>query len=620
MTLSPRWWPRAALTLARTYGLRGGVLRARHELRRAIGRFRATPIEARAADTDPPADHPFRVDAERLADATDAAAARERADRVAGGEHQAYRWDWRPLPADAAAWLRHPATGRSREPVPWWRIPLLDPDFGDIKGVWEPARMAWAYDLVRGYLVTGEDRYARAFHDRFESWAASSPPFRGPHWACGQETAIRAAALLYAEANLAGAPASSPAAKDRIAATLAASGERIHDALGYAISQRNNHGISEATGLVLLGIRFRDRHPSAGRWLATGRKWLDRLVREQFAPDGWYIQHSFNYLRLALDQLVLAHRGLATIGVPPSPAVVDRVAAAVDLLAHVMEPGSGAVPNHGANDGAYTHPITLRGYRDHRPTVTAVCATFDLPLPASIEPDPEVLAWLGADAPRPGAAPGDGVRHGPAGWATAKVGPTHVFLRAGSYRTRPGHIDPLHIDVRFGPREAVVDPGTFSYNAPPLDRELPSARAHNGPLVDGTEPGVRGPRFLWLTWPGARIRGVEWAPPDRATLIAEIPGRVRRHITVTRDGVRVADRALDAAASELTVRWLLHPESDAAVTVEPPAAAARETAWFSPRYGQKLEAPAVLARRAVDGTEGELVSRITPHRQEERQG
>src|SRR5690606_17874546 len=127
---------------------------------------------------------------------------------------------------------------------------------GDIKDLWEPARFGWVYDLVRGYRITGEARYADAFRDRLHDWAASSPPFLGPHWACGQETAIRAVALLYAESNL---PLAGSGALLRD--LLHSSGERIADGLDYALSQHNNHGISEATGLIALGCRFRGSDP-----------------------------------------------------------------------------------------------------------------------------------------------------------------------------------------------------------------------------------------------------------------------------------------------------------------------------------------------------------------------
>lgn len=593
MMLPPARWPTAVATVFRTFGVRGLCLRAAHELRRRLGAFRRVP-RFWVADPYGGGPHPFAVDADALRSATDRQQAVARAERVTAGRYQAFRSRWRALPGDSTDWLRHPDTGRIAEgTLPWWRTRHLDPEFGDIKDLWEPGRFAWAYDLVRGWLVTRDDRYARAFHEHLARWLESSPPFHGPHWSCGQETAIRTAALLYAEANLVEAPSSDPATMTRLAELLAASGERIADAVGYAVSQRNNHGISEAMGLVTLGVRFRDRHPRAGHWLRKGLSLLEKLVREQFAPDGWYIQHSFNYHRLALDQLVVAERALRSVGLGLSRAAWERLAASTELLLAVIDRETGVVPNHGSNDGAFVHPVTLAGYRDFRPVLTAVCSTWGHPLPADVPVDEEVVAWLG---PRPPQGPPleDGVHSGVSGWAVARADGAHVFIRAGRYTSRPGHLDPLHLDVRLDGREVVVDPGTYAYNAPgPWRNGLATAWVHNGPIVDASPPGIRGPRFLWFAWPEAELTRCA-RTADGAVIVAEIPGRARRTVRVTAGRVRVRDQLLDAEASRLAVLWTLHPDADPAMLRLDAGERRRGRGgeavhgWFSAHYGERV--------------------------------
>lgn len=600
--LAPRHLPRAFITVARTFGARGSVLRAKHELNRKTNKFRREPLYSVGMVTRNQ-EHPFHVNAARLAVSTDRDIAIQRGDRVLNGEYEAYRWSWRSLPNSSDEWAKHPSAACGFPTAqPWWKIPHLNPALGDIKDVWEPARFAWAYDLIRPFMVTGDNRYAAAFYDRFTDWLASSSPFMGPHWSCGQETAIRAVALLYAEAALASAPASNSAIAAALANTLSASGERIYDALSYAISQRNNHAISEAMGLIVLGSRFQGEHPEADRWLALGKECLARLISEQFAPDGWYIQHSFTYLRLALDQCTIAQRALRSRGDSLPAEAISRLGAAIELIVSVMDPHTGIVPNHGANDGAFVHPITLAGYRDFRPSLTAACAMFSFPLPAPITPDRETLAWLGLDPPVTGAPIQDGVRTGKSGWAVARVGTTLVFLRAGTYRSRPGHLDPLHIDVRFDGQEVVVDPGTYAYNAPPPWRNaLVTAHVHNGPVLDGDEPGIRGPRFLWYAWPESSIVGTSWTD-GVATITAEVPSRLRRVVHVTSGRVIVEDTVISKEARTARVRWLLSPDADPSIvrvegdsqllTADEHSVAG----WFSPHYGQRL------ATRYVDVT------------------
>jgi hypothetical protein len=483
----------------------------------------------------------------------------------------------------------------------------MDPANGDIKDLWEPARFAWAYDLIRGHLVAPESASDVAFWNAVRNFKDGNPTFLGSHWSCGQETAIRATALLFAEANL-------PADQDQgreVAALLAASAERIDDAIGYAVSQRNNHAISEATGLLLLGRRFlnvggrhlKDAHPMAVRWMEKGRRILERAVPDQFGGDGWYAQHSFTYLRVALDQLALSELALRSVHLGLSQVVKARIRAAFELLLSVVDPGTGQVPNHGPNDGAFVLPITLAPYRDFRPCLTVTAATFGFPLPSDIAVDHEALAWLSLESPERGPAlENPRLAAGSSGWAGTTVGPAFAFLRAGAYRSRPGHMDPLHVDVRFGAEEVIVDPGTFAYSAPPpWNNPLSAARYHNGPLLDDEEPGIRGPRFLWYKWPRAELINAQLID-GTAVLQALVPGRVRRTVRVAGDGVRIEDEVL-VDAGEATIRFLLHPNANPRqVEVEGgfevhEAVEGDPLGWFSPTYGERIPSRAIVIRR-----------------------
>ena len=616
--LSPALWPTAARTLARTFGARGFVLRSAHELRRATSTFRAVPRHEVTLSPQR-ALHPFAIDRDALVASVDRDAAIARAERVVAGEFMAFGSVWRALPSSANGWHGAGADAVFPPDALWWKVSHAAAHGTDVKDVWEAARFAWVYDLVRAFVITRDDRYAAAFHRYFREWLESSPPFRGVHWNCGQETAIRAVALLYAEANLASAPSSDHEALGSLASVLAASGERIADAVGQAISQRNNHAISEAMGMLVLGIRFRGSHPEAVSWAREGQRLLERTILEQFAEDGWYIQHSLTYMRLALDQCLIAQRMLRSSHSSLSQGAIDRLRASVKLLMPLVDPATGIVPNHGHNDGAFVHPIALAEYRDFRPVITAACASFGVPLPRDIPANDEVLAWLGLREPRRAEAFRDGVVQGSSGWAAARLGGGNVkvFVRAGSYTSRPGQIDPLHIDVRFDSRELVVDAGTFSYNSPPPWRNaLASGAVHNGPIVDDEEPGIRGPRFLWYVWPSARIIRAEMEG-DEAVIVAEIPDRVRRTVRVAADRVVVHDKILAPGARRVRVRWLLHPDADPAlVRVEGGSRVveAREGApegWFSPTYGVRVASRYVEVEREV-GKGRDVVTEIVP--------
>jgi hypothetical protein len=573
----------------RNYRWRELWLRGRHEIRRRASGFQLRP---RHQLVDCPAPPPgFTVDRDRLSRSTDLVAALERAELAGGGRYQAYRASWLPLPR-GAAWHRGPAGLDTRADLPWWAVDLWIPERGDLKDLWEPSRFGWVYDLVRGYLLTGDESLIRAFAATVEDWAASNPPFFGVGWACGQEAAIRATALRFAEANF-GDSEAFRGVRELVAALLLATGERIADAIGGALSQRNNHGISEALGLLLVGERFSDHLPVARDWFERGERLLARQIIDQFAPDGWYIQHSFGYARLALEQCVLGAYLLRLRGRSLPAKAERRLVSAIRLLGEAIDGDTGLLPNHGASDGSDVLPISVSGYRDFRPVLSVAAAMFGVPLPSDIPPDGEPLAWLGlTETPRTSRA--DGLVVGPSGWAVIRRGPFRVFLRAGRYASRPGHADALHVDVSWGTREILVDPGTYRYAAPaPWTNALADASVHNGPVV-GTASAVRGSRFLWLSRPHAAIVS-QTRTTEADEVVAEIPGAVRRTVRLDDRGITVRDQFLTLQPTDGRVTWLLGPEAGGIPVVargdsvrRARGTEAASWGWFSPHYGDRV--------------------------------
>ncbi|MGQ0715197.1 MAG: heparinase II/III domain-containing protein [Gemmatimonadaceae bacterium] len=565
----------AAGALWRTFGAAAIRRRAGFEVRKRFSRIPvdAPSVPARIRDDAPPERWPFRPNAKRVARDGAQGEAISRADRVLAGEHHAYRATWRPLPATPDEWNTDLVSGhRYDASAPWFRIPHSTPG-ADIKDAWEPGRFAWAYDLARGWMASRNDRYAQAFWRGFESFRIGCQPYRGAQWACGQETAIRAIALLWAEAALADAPSTTAARQASLRELLYVSGHRIADALDYALSQRNNHGISECTGLLAIGARFRGSDENADAWWRHARAALETQVLDQFAHDGWYAQHSFTYLRLALDQLVHAERVLRASGDSLSAPATERVRSAIRLLSTVIDEATGDVPNHGANDGAFVLPLCTGEFRDFRSSLTAAAATFNVPVPAAVRIDREVLAWLDADPPPAGNTGRSRVIVGESGWVDARLGDVRVFARAGRYRSRPSHIDALHIDIWMDAKPVAVDAGTYRYVGE-WGRRLADERAHNTVTIDGHPMAERGPRFLWLRWPRATIASFnDTGDVITLELINESWGDAgighRRSCRIAHDAVTILDEVSLAPgdARRVSLHWLLDAMRDDVLAV-----------------------------------------------------
>ncbi len=623
----------------RTFGVRGLRERGIFELRRRTGRFRVSPgsVSPLVATAPLPSDWPFVPDRERVRATADRVTGIARADRVLAGEHQAFRWTWMPRPQRDVEWRTHPASGFEYDAaVPWFSVAHFNTQAGDIKDVWEAGRFAWCYDLAKGHLLTGDDSYAECFWRGFESFIEGCPPFSGVQWSCGQETAIRATAWLWAEGAMLDAPSSTSERLGLLRNALVWSAQRVADAIGYAISQRNNHGLSEATALVAIGARFHGAEPSARKWFRDGVRWLEKLIPDQIADDGWYIQHSINYLRLALDQLVTAERALRSRGGGLSPASTERVRSAIRLLGYLIDPASGAPPLYGANDGAYVLPLSTRPYRDFVPSLTAAAATFAAPLPRELAPDAEMLAWLGlAEPKRDDSAPLPGLHVGSSRWFMAVTSGARVFGRAPVYRSRPGHIDPLHVDISLGGRPVASDAGTFRYAAPaPWANGLAEIDVHNTLTIVGLPPARRGPRFLWLTWPTARVVEATIIHDELVRVVMENTSWSahgilhRRTCEIHGGGVTIVDEVTSPPdrPTQVSLQWLIDgPATELSLNCSSPitvdetrAAEQNVRGWISEGYAAKRGATSVRVSAHLQAGRLRIVSAFGEQRVQRR--
>jgi hypothetical protein len=343
---------------------------------------------------------------------------------------------------------------------------------------------------------------------------------------------------------------------------------------------------------------------------------LNEQIQDQFLEDGWYAQHSFQYMRLALEQSLLAQRALQRAGLTLEPRSIVRLGAALDLITALVDSETGVVPNFGASDGSRVLPLSSAGYRDFRPLLTLAALVLGRPLPSDIPADSEVLAWIGGELPPPGPPRIDGTHHGEkSGWVVVRFRGVVAFIRAGEFSHRPSHIDLLHLNLTVDGRELIVDPGTFSYNsAYPWKNGLALARVHNAPLLNGCEPVAKGPRFLWLDWPSSRLVEASHRA-DGVRIVVEVPNKVRREVNIRREEVVVTDVVLDAGVEFVQVSWLLHPEVSTSTIVR--AEGATEVrpcadvvdAWFSPTYLKLMPSRMIRVRR--ERIQGEMLQVCT---------
>ena len=407
-------------------------------------------------------------------------------------------------------WLLNPIVGaRHHADAHWCDYPTFSPGQGDVKDVWEPSRFACAFWLVRAYALTGDEKYPAAFWQMFEAWCRQNPPNMGPNWKCGQEAAIRSFAWCFALYGFWRSAETRPGRVCDMVKMLALHADRIDKNIGYAISQKNNHALSEAIGLLTIGLLFPELR-SAARWRGRGRTILEKEICRQIYDDGSFVQHSMNYHRVMLHDCLWAIRLAELNDQPLSAELVRRVSLAGEFLQAMLDEASGLVPNYGANDGALVLPLSACDHRDYRPTVQAARYQATGRRVVRRGPWDEMMVWLfGAEALDASLedVSASSRRFDDGGYYTLRGKQTWCMIRCHGYRDRPAHVDPLHLDLWCKGVNLLRDSGTYKYYAPDepqMERYFKDIAAHNTIELDGRGPLDLVSRFLWLPWPKAR--------------------------------------------------------------------------------------------------------------------
>ncbi len=402
------------------------------------------------------------------------------------------------------------------------RSPYLDfARVGDHKLIWELNRHQHLVLLAQAYRFTGEQAFLEEAFRQLESWLEANPFLRGINWASALEVGFRA--LSWTWFWLLAADLFPQPLGRRFQTALYRHGCFLETNLSVYFSP-NTHLLGEAVALHALGTLF-PAWPTAPRWVAAGERLVQEQMERQVRPDGSHFEQSAYYHVYALD-LFLFHRALTRAAPAGDPRYDTRCQAMAEYLAALLGP-SGILPYLGDDDGGRVfHPYGDRA-RFGRATLATCAALFGRPQStgtpvASRDLDCQASWWLGTAAPGPSAAPpapsGGSRLFADAGVAVMVSGDRHIVVKAGPFGEGSGghsHSDVLSLVARIGPREVLIDPGTYTYTADPRERNrYRGSAAHNTIRIDGRDQAVPAGPFRWAEKPLAAVR--QWSTSAEA--------------------------------------------------------------------------------------------------------
>ena len=453
-------------------------------------------------------------------------------------------------------WQLSPLTGkRCSEKDKWYRIPDFDMERGDIKAIWEASRFSHFITLVRAYLLSGDKKYYSAFSEQLNSWLENNPYGYGANFKCGQECSLRMVNTLLAFTVFKKAGVATDSDESNVIDLIDRCYRKVLSNFFYAYKCiKNNHTISELMGMIV------------GAWCCEDTKqvqkafrMLDQVIEEQFTEDGGYKQFSFNYERLALQDLECILSIEDRTGFHLSEGSKKRIMNA-SILMYQCQDESCDMPNYGPNDGALIFPVTSCGYRDFRPVINTIYALTTGKQLFQSDKHQEELIWFSTrninDYPIIN-LPRSSCRFDDAGLFTIRDVHSWVMVVLNDYKSRPAHLDQLHLDLWIDGKNIFCDAGTFSY-ASEIGRTLVKTQSHNTvKAADKEQMSLHGP-FMIYNWTKREIKQADHNC-FQGIVVSENGYKHQRSISY-KDGVY---EIIDDADSDYKV--LFHTSCDVAV-------------------------------------------------------
>lgn len=341
--------------------------RLRNALRDELGRFRLPPSESETLlaavvrDVDSPLPptplFPFVPDAETLRAVPERwkTAARDEAERFLSGRFSIFALDDVHFGAQID-WNRD-YSSEKRAPVDVYapKINVADENkIGDVKYVWEPARLQFLPRLAQHWLYSdaSDARIPTAIVATVRDFVASNPPLRSIHWASPMEVALQLISLTLtfhflrsrSESNARLTPDFTRLLTKAVASRLDFVRRRYS-----AFSSAGNHLIAEAAG-AYFAANYWSTLKIAESTKRRAKKILVREIERQTFPDGVSREQSVSYSFFIRDLATLAALSGEASGDAFPDAYWERLDRVVDFLDAISD-RAGNWPNVGDEDG-----------------------------------------------------------------------------------------------------------------------------------------------------------------------------------------------------------------------------------------------------------------------------
>jgi len=405
-------------------------------------------------------------------------------------------------------WNRDLKSGFEWPPRFYKKIRLIDPsNSADVKVPWELSRFHHLTTLGEAYRMTGDVRYSREFQDQITDWIQSNRIWFSVNWTCAMEAAIRSVNWIAGYFYFKDAPNIDSQFWHTFYKSLFQHGCFIARHLENRSKHTNNHYIADLTGLVWLGLFFKDMPISgssriarrAGKWLKAGIDGIDGEMSVQVNQDGTHYEASTYYHKYVAEMFLLTDMICRNNGVKISGSFSTKLEKMCEFIMDLIKP-DGMSPLIGDADDGRLLILTgnsNRSAQDFRPVLAAAGAHYKR------EDYQKIASYVFEDTSRavetstscaketePILYRSKAYRDG--GYYFLKNKNIFCLIRCGplSCGGQGGHShnDQLSFILSVCGKDFFVDPGTYVYAADYSMRNLfRSTGVHNTLIIEGLE-------------------------------------------------------------------------------------------------------------------------------------
>ena len=234
---------------------------------------------------------------------------------------------------------------------------------------------------------------------------------------------------------------------------------------------QDNHGITEASALVVLATSFPDLTGSA-EWESIGSGRLNHLIMTLVDEDGVLVENSPYYHFYSLEKFWEINQYANTYDVPLNREFSSRLNQMIVYATHILQPDLG-IPQLGASLESYAH------YTNEYEQMAEGNDNFLYVLTKGekgVTPPDRNLVLPSS---------GQTIMRSSWGDEQSYESQTQVIFDYGPYRTSHSDLDAMNLVIYGNGHQLLVDPGLYTYEPGDYRSYFNGTSAHNTVVVNG---------------------------------------------------------------------------------------------------------------------------------------